>query len=287
MATYLNPKNDIAFKKLFGDMAHKDIVISFLNSILERKEGRKIIDVTINDPNNLPETNSPEEQSKSSIVDVRCTDQLKNQYIIEMQVATQKYYAIRAQYYSTLAFSRQLGEKERYDTLLPVIFVGVLDFNLFDDDDYLCHNLIIDTKTQVQKFNCLEFHILELKKFKKKLEELTTLAEKWIYFLSNAHEQNKVPDNLVELKEAFLVLNKTNWEIKELNEYELALDRMRSEAGKIDFATEKGIEIGKAEGEKNTQVKIAKQLLGVLDVETIAEKTGLDIETVKKLKLEQ
>ena len=79
MATYLNPKNDIAFKKLFGDIAHKDIVISFLNSILERKEGRKIIDVTINDPNNLPETNSPEEQSKSSIVDVRCTDQLKNQ----------------------------------------------------------------------------------------------------------------------------------------------------------------------------------------------------------------
>jgi len=287
MATYLNPKNDVAFKKLFGDMAHKDIVISFLNSILERKEGAKIIDVVMNDTNNVPEN----KKLKLSIVDIRCTDQAGNQYIIEMQVATQKYYAVRAQYYSTLAFSRQLGEKERYDTLLPVIFVGVLDFNLFDDDDYLCHNLIIDTKTQVQKFNCLEFHILELKKFKKKLEELTTLAEKWIYFLSNAHEQHQVPDNLVELKEAFLVLNKTNWEIKELNEYELTLDRMRSEAGKIDFATEKGeargIEIGKAEGRLEEKINLAQQFLDVLDIETVAKKTGLDIETVKKLKPEQ
>ena len=78
---YLDPTNDVAFKKLFGDIAHKDILISFLNSILERKNERKIVDVTIGDPNNLPEINSPEEQSKSSIVDVRCTDELRGQYI--------------------------------------------------------------------------------------------------------------------------------------------------------------------------------------------------------------
>ncbi len=59
-------------------------------SILERKNERKIVDITVNDPNNYPEINSPEEQSKSSIVDVRCTDELKRQYIIEMQVFSDK-----------------------------------------------------------------------------------------------------------------------------------------------------------------------------------------------------
>ena len=40
---FLDPKSDIAFKKLFGDIAHKNILISFLNSVLERIEGEKIV----------------------------------------------------------------------------------------------------------------------------------------------------------------------------------------------------------------------------------------------------
>src|ERR1700733_14576586 len=96
---FLDPKSDIAFKKLFGDLNHKNILISFLNSVLERIEGERIIDVVINDPANVAET----PLSKYSIVDVRCTDQRNNQYIIEMQVIIQRDYAARAQYYSALA----------------------------------------------------------------------------------------------------------------------------------------------------------------------------------------
>ncbi len=272
---YLDPTNDVAFKKLFGDIAHKDIIISFLNSILERKNERKIVDVAIGDPNNLPEVNSPEEQSKSSIVDIRCTDELKRQYIIEMQVASQRFFASRAQYYSASAFSRQLGTSQRFDTLVPVIFVGILDFNLFkNDNNYLSHNLILDTKTGEQKCTGMEFHFVELKKFTKKLEELTTLAEKWIYFLSNAHEQNKMPDNLSELEEAFLVLNKNSWKIKDLEEYERRLNSIRIKNDEIDTA------------KYEEKIKIAKQLLDILDVKTVAKKTGLDVETVKTLKSE-
>ncbi len=280
---YLDPTNDIAFKKLFGNMAHKDIVISFLNSILERKEGEKIIEVVINDPNNLADN----KDQKSSIVDVRCTDQAKNQYIIEMQVAPQRYFATRAQYYSAVAFSRQLGKSERFDIAVPVIFVGILDFNLFkNDNNYLCHNLILDTKTGEQKCKGFEFHFVELKKFTKKVEELTTLAEKWIYFLSNAHEQYKVPNNLTELEEAFLILNKNSWTLKELDEYERTLNHIRLENDTIDTAEEKGREKGKEEGKLEEKINMAKQFLDILDIETVAKKIGLDIEIVKKLKSE-
>ena len=42
---YLDPKSDIAFKKLFGNITHKNILISFLNSILQRPEGLKIVEL--------------------------------------------------------------------------------------------------------------------------------------------------------------------------------------------------------------------------------------------------
>ena len=140
---FLDPRSDIAFKKLFGNIAHKNILISFLNSILGRLEGEKIVDVIFNDPTNVAET----PLSKMSIVDVRCTDQNNNQYIVEMQVTDQKDYASRAQYYSALALSRQLAASQKYDKLVPVIFVGILDFNLFKTTDYVSHHVILDRKS--------------------------------------------------------------------------------------------------------------------------------------------
>ena len=68
---FLDPKIDMVFKRLFGDITHKNILISFLNGVLERIEGTQIIEVTINDPSNVAET----PLSKTSIVDVRCTEQ--------------------------------------------------------------------------------------------------------------------------------------------------------------------------------------------------------------------
>jgi len=34
---FANPRNDIAFKKIFGNKNHKEILISFLNAILNFK----------------------------------------------------------------------------------------------------------------------------------------------------------------------------------------------------------------------------------------------------------
>ena len=45
-----------------------------------------------------------------------------------------------------------------------------------------------------------------------------------------------------------------------------------------------GKEIGREEGEKRKAIEIAKSLLDVLDVETIALKTGLSVDEINKLK---
>jgi len=271
---FLDPKSDIAFKKLFGDLTHKNILISFLNSVLERVEGEKIVDVTINDPNNVAET----PLSKTSIVDVRCTDQCNNQYILEMQVITQQDYAARAQYYSALALSRQLASGEKYHKLVPVIFVGILDFKLFKSKHYLSHHLILDNKTYIQELKNFEFHFIELEKFNKEIDTLTTILDKWIYFLKHAVTLQKIPANFKDpiLKEAFDVLAQSNWSKKELEAYDRYLDAIRSSASQLDTAYD--------QGRFESKIEIAKQLLDVLDVDTIAKKTGLSIKEIEKLK---
>lgn len=39
---YLDPKNDLAFKKVFGEAKHKNISISFLNAALNRQGDARI-----------------------------------------------------------------------------------------------------------------------------------------------------------------------------------------------------------------------------------------------------
>ncbi len=273
---YLDPKSDVAFKKLFGNMAHKHILISFLNSVLERTGMAQIIDVVINGPANIPDNTS----IKSSIVDVRCTDQSSHQYIVEMQVVTQKDYAARAQYYSALALGKQLAPKGRYNDLAPVFFVGILDFELFEEPDYITHHLILNKKTHTQTLKHLEFHFIELNKFNKKLEQLDNDLDKWIYFLKNAAILPKIPASLQQpnFTEAFDLLAQSNWSNQEMLQYEKYLDVWRSEASRIAGAL--------AKGEEKKALEIANtMLLDEFEISKIAKITGLNIEQIEELKM--
>lgn len=261
-------------------MAHKNILMSFLNSVLGRAEGEKIIEVIINDPHNVTET----PLSKESIVDVRCTDQKKHQYIIEMQMVSQKEYAARAQYYSALALGRQLNSGEQYFQLVPVIFVGILNFSLFKNQNYISHHFIVDNETHEQELKHLEFHFIELPKFDKQVKDLTNILDKWLYFLKHAVSLEEIPASLTEkpLTEAFDILKRGSWSKGDLEAYERYLDAMRSAVGQLAAAEEKGIEKGK----EQQAIAIAKQLFDLLDIETISQKTGLSIDKIKKLKTE-
>ena len=61
---------------------------------------------------------------------------------------------------------------------------------------------------------------------------------------------------------------------------------LHDEATKLSEAEERGEERGKKIGEENKAIEIAKKLLLMQDDETIAKITGLDIDKVKKLRIE-
>ncbi len=99
VSKFLDPKNDFAFKRIFGTERNKDILIPFLNDMLEFKGGVKIKDVQFLKTSQDPEIAS----SKQSIVDILCIDDDGRQHIVEMQMANTKGFIKRAQYYAAKA----------------------------------------------------------------------------------------------------------------------------------------------------------------------------------------
>lgn len=277
---FLDPTTDITFKKIFGNKTKTDILIDFLNTVLDRKPGHKITQITFTDPNNHPELIG----SKLSIVDIKCVDESGNTYIIEMQVINEANYLDRAQYYAGLEVSRQLERGDAYKKLKPVILIAISNFNLFDNKDYLNHYLILNTKTYKNDLKLLEFHFIELTKFNKKLNELNTVIDQWAYFLKHASEVYDIPKELQDneaITKAFKVLEQTNFSRAELEAYDKSVDIYRLELGR---ATEKQDFFEKGVHEKATE--IAKKLLnrGTMSLDDISDATGLPIEKLKKLK---
>jgi len=127
MSKFLDPKNDVAFRRIFGAERNKDILIHFLNDMLKFKAKKKIVDVTF-----LKTIQDPEiALKKSSIVDVLCKDEKGNSYIVEMQVAKETGFIKRAQYYASKSYVSQMNIGGKYRNLKEVIFLAIADFVMF------------------------------------------------------------------------------------------------------------------------------------------------------------
>ena len=105
-------------------------------------------------------------------------------------------------------------------------------------------------------------------------------------FSKNASDLTIVPkeyEKIQEFKDAFEIVTQTTWNTKELEVYEYIALKEFDDINALKTAEKKGLKKGKQEGEKNKQLEIAKSLLDVLDIKTIALKTGLSLEEVKNI----
>ncbi len=274
---FADVKNDIAFRKIFGNETKTEILISFLNAVL-KLEGTKLITwVEILNPYQLPRIAG----SKSTILDVRAKDKAGNSYIVEMQVTDKKGLDKRITFYSARGYASQLDASENYYKLKPVIFIGILNFEYMQSPNYLSRHLILDAETQEHKLKDLEFSFIELPKFKKTEQELQTLVEKWVFFIKNAENLNVIPADVNDegLKSAYQEADRHTWTKEEIEEYEYA--RMRE----TDEVAEKMLVEEKAKFSK--QIEIARKMLKRgTSIEIIAEDTDLTLEQIEQLRSE-
>ncbi|MEI6435138.1 MAG: Rpn family recombination-promoting nuclease/putative transposase [Bacteroidota bacterium] len=271
---FVDIKNDIAFRKIFGNENKKEILISFLNAVLELPKGRKIKKTEIKNPFQLPEIQA----LKSSILDVKVTDERNITYIVEIQVEEPDGFDKRVQYYTAKQYASQIEVGEDYPKLNQVIFIGILNFKFFKGNDYLTKHLIINQKNGRQELSDIEFNFIELPKFKEDKIKIETLIDKWIYFIKKATNLDVIPENVTDkgLKLAYEDAYKHNWTKDELFAYDYASMRKADESSKTKRAIEKAVDQEKIE----TVTELYKN--GV-SIEIIAISIKLPIERVREI----
>jgi predicted transposase/invertase (TIGR01784 family) len=270
--TFINPKTDYAFKKIFGSSESKDILISFLNAMIY--DGNPTIaDLEIINPNLPPRV----EGLKDTYLDVKAKLADGTLVIIEMQVLNVESFGKRVLYNAAKTYALQLQKGEGYRMLRPVIALTLTDFEMFKNSDRLISRFVYKEETTNLKYtdNNIELIFVELPKFTKQVDQLETLADKWIYFMKYAMTITDVPeimDSVPEIHQAFDIANQVNLSPEELEDIERREMFIYDQQGAILQAVQE------------EKLAIARQLLDRLDDATISQTTGLSIEDVRNLR---
>jgi predicted transposase/invertase (TIGR01784 family) len=285
---FADVKTDIAFKKVFGCEQHKEILIGFLNAVLDLQGDKRIKSVTLKNPWQAPDLPI----LKETILDIKAVDHRDITFIVEMQIKDNPCFDKRALFYTAKAYTAQINKGDDYPKLNQVIFIGILDFNSFDGDSYLTRHLILNKETLKQELRDFEFNFIELRKFNKQESELESIVEKWIYFIKNAGNLAMIPksaEEIPELKEAYTQATMHTWSQKELEVYEYwqirdATDKVVMER-QFEKGIEQGIEMGIEQGIEQGVEKVARNMkaAGIAD-EIIMQATGLSRDEIAGLK---
>src|SRR5215469_5081137 len=90
MAQYLDPKNDLTFKRVFGENKH--LCISLINSMLPLE--KPVIELDYRTGELVPVL---PEVLRNTIVDVRCNNRTGRHFLVEMQMCWSESFKARVQ----------------------------------------------------------------------------------------------------------------------------------------------------------------------------------------------
>jgi predicted transposase/invertase (TIGR01784 family) len=215
---FIDPRTDFAFKKIFGSAESKPILISFLNALVYQGQP-KIKDLEVIDPYQAAKVLG----LKNTYLDVKAVLDDDTKVIIEMQYDYLQGFEQRILYNAAKGYANQLVRGQRYKELNPVIALTIANFSLFDNIPEVITYFDFKERNHLTDYPYSEITMIfvELPKFKKELEELTDITDKWIYFLSKARELDKIPESLEkeqEIKQAFVIANEASFSIEELDQ---------------------------------------------------------------------
>ena len=278
---YLDPTNDIAFKKVF---MNAERLKDFLNGVLTCvPEGLQITELQFLSQEALPNTGS----GKRGAFDLKCKDQAGNYFIIEMQNRLPLGFLKRVQFYTAYGLTSQLGTGNVHKGLMPVIAVVITKKNLFPKKvHYVNYHDTREVKTREKFLNEMSYLFVELGKFKKPANELKTIEDYWLYFLANTQETTEPPKSISDklVLEAYDTILQFNWSEPEYDAYLRARLLAEGEEENLEESENKGFEKGKAKGKAERDIEIAKNLLAAkADIKVISQATGLSEAEIKKL----
>ena len=275
--TLLSPKVDFVFKKIFGSEENESVLISFLNATLKPK--KEIISV------DLKNTDIEKEylKDKFSKLDVKATTSNKEIINIEIQLVDQYNMTQRTLYYWSKMYEEQMEQSDNYRKLSRTVCINILNYNYLDNDRL--HNIyrLKEIETNEELTDICEIHFIEIPKLRHlDLKDEADMLEVWVEFLRDPESEvirsiETINNDVKKAKDKLYKLSQSK-EDREL--YFLREKSIRDEISALSKAKEEGIQTGA----KNKELEIAKNLLDILDDDTISLKTGLSLEEVKFLR---
>ena len=287
---YVNFYTDFAFKKLFGTEMNKDLLISFLNALLQGRE--VVLDINYLNTEHL----GTQEYDRRAVFDVYCKNDKGEVFLVEMQKGEQQFFKDRSIYYSTFAIREQAPRGEWNYELKGVYTIGILNF-CFDKEregNYYHEVKLMDTATKEVFYDKLVFIYLEMPKFTKQENELESLFDKWLYVIRNLAAlmerprvlQEKVFAHLFEAAEIAKFSRVERYEYEEsLKAYRdwfsvMATAELRGE----ERRKEKGLKEGLEKGRIEERLRNARGLKARgVDADIIAQVTGLSVDDILAL----
>ena len=308
---FIDPKSDYGFKVLFGTVANKELTIGFLNSLLDKQ----IKDITFQNVEMLGENSG----NTKVIFDLFCETEDGECFIVEIQKKKQQYFSDRVLYYASFVIQRQAQmERKRIQTVFgkgkkrweyrfsKVYVVCFLDF-IMDTrypEKYRWDIVRMDRELKEPFSETLNEIYLELPKFKLDFSECDTPYKRFLYILNHVEIMGEIPKHIWE-NDNFLKKLKSAVEVERMSlderlAYELSLSVERDWYACMEYRYEEGVEKGKQEGKQAgleeglIKGKQEGKLEGLyqtatnlkksgIDLQTIADCTGLTLEEVEKL----
>lgn len=290
---FMNPYTDAGFKRIFGSEISKELIIGFLNSLLNES----ITDITFRNVEAL----GMGRNDRKAVFDIFCETDKHEMIIVEMQKSSQKYFSDRVLYYASFAIQQQaIYAREQLERTLEVeqkdgckagskllrwnyavnrvYVVCVLNY-IMDrkhPEKYRWDIVRMDRELKEPFSETLTEVYLEMPKFKLSLAECDTLYKKFLFILNNIDIMERLPK---ELNEQIFRKLKSIVEIERMTpderlEYELSLSTERDLYACMETKLEEGIEIGKAEGKAEGLVE------GIRSVATRLKQLGMDLQSI-------
>ena len=164
-----------------------------------------------------------------------------------------------------------------------MFFLGVLNYKHLDDDRIQHRYWLREGTTGETMTDKLKFVFVEVAKFNKTEDELTTDLDKWLYMLKNLSDLLERPAALRDkiFKRIFDAAEISSLDDEDKKKYISNMQTARDTYNQLEYAKKKGRE----EGQNEERILIATKMLQMkLPVQSISEATGLTEEEVAGLK---
>ena len=190
---------------------------------------------------------------------------------------------IKAKYIDLMvdwSFKRVFGTEVNKDILIEFLKVVFPQFAITDITYIPTEHRyqLLETKTLKRMTDKLEFVFVEVSKFDKSEDELETDLDKWLYLLKNMSTLLERPAALRDrvFGRLFDVAEYARLDDEERKNYVIAMNTARDTYNQIAYALKKG-------GEKKAYEIAQKMIAKGLDVDTIADLTGLTTEEIAEI----